>query len=90
MIRRVWNVVLCGMKGLRTLLTCLAIGLGGVLDQFDVVDILNFIRQTFGNSARLGTILIVVAVLFLCLRLVTKGPVSVGRPVVKGGVDEGV
>jgi hypothetical protein len=67
-------------KGFRTLGTCAVTALFGLLDQYDVIDIISFIKNTFTENAKVGTVLVVIAVVFFALRAVTKTAIGAKPP----------
>ena len=64
--------------GLRTVLTCIFLAVVGLADQYELVDVLNTVRSLLGESARLGAILVGIAVVFFVLRMFTRGPLAAG------------
>jgi len=89
LLRRIANGAMRVFRGVRTAMTCFAMVAAGFADQFDYVDIANWVKTTFSENARLGSILIAVGVGFLCLRMVTKGPMAGFRSRDTPNVDEG-
>lgn len=52
-----WRVV----KAARFILSMAAIGLVGLADQFDLVDVLHTVKGLLGESAKAGTVLVIIA-----------------------------
>lgn len=68
---RVWAAV----RGFKTFAAALVVVLSGMLDQYQLIDLLAMIKSLFGESARIGVILVGVAVVFILLRMATNTPV---------------
>lgn len=86
-IHRAYGFLRKAVVGLRTVGACLMLAVAGLADQFDLVDIISWIQSIFGYGAKIGDLLIVLAVGFFTLRKVTKGPMKFTQP--KPGIDEG-
>jgi len=71
---RAYQCAMAAIRGVRTIVIGIVVLLAGFADQFDLVDLLTTLKTLFGESARLGSILVAVAAIFIVLRLVTKGP----------------
>jgi len=71
-----WRSLWAALRGLKTLLACGALGLIGLLDSIDTVDLMATARTVFGDSAKVGFYLMMAAVGFAALRMVTKGPAA--------------
>lgn len=75
------------LVGIRTLGTAALFLLAGFADQYDLIDIIGWVRAAMGDSAKVGSVVIVVAACFFILKLFSRsGPV---RGKGAKGVDEG-
>jgi hypothetical protein len=70
--RSLWHV----LRGLKTLLMCGFFGLLGLADFADQIDIAGMLRTAFGDDAKVGMVIIGMAVLFAWLRFVSNGAVK--------------
>lgn len=83
--KRVCSGAMRVIRGARTAMTCVFMVVAGFADQLDLVNIMDWVRTTFAESAKVGAILVAVGVGFFCLRMVTKGPmVGTAAPVDEG------
>lgn len=73
--RRAWRAFLAFHNGFKTFLTALILVLSGILDQYQLIDLLGTLKALFGDTARIGLILAGVAALFILLRVFTKTPI---------------
>lgn len=71
-----WERLCAVVRGAKTLATCFVVGLIGVLDQFSMIEIMTWAKELFGDNARTGVLLLILAVVFLALRIVTAGPIA--------------
>jgi hypothetical protein len=77
-----WHAV----NGLKTFIACGGVALLGAYDQFGGGDLIEMLKNQFSDNAKVGSILIGVAVLFALLRFMTNSAPG-GAPAASG--DEG-
>lgn len=63
-----WHTV----NGLKTFIACGGVALLGMYDQLGGGDLIDMLKTQFGDNAKVGSILIGVAILFTLLRFVTN------------------
>lgn len=75
---RIWRAIKCAcraaraaLKGFKTLITCGVLGLVGLADLFEGID-LHTIATYFSDAPRVGSVLIGLAALFAVLRMVSN------------------
>lgn len=71
-----WRALWHTLNGIKTLLAAGLFGLLGLADFADQIDLAGMLRTWFGDDARVGLYLIIMAVVFAWLRFVTKGAVK--------------
>ncbi|WP_027521770.1 hypothetical protein [Bradyrhizobium sp. Ec3.3] len=71
---------------LRAMVWLILTGLGALADQYQLVDVQNFVRTTFASSTKLTLIVVAVTVLWLAVTHLTRGQKGFSA---KGNLDEG-
>jgi hypothetical protein len=72
----------------KVLMSLAAVGVGGLLDQFDVVDVINYAKGFFGEGTKTGGIIAGIVVVFFVVKFMTKFVINKGKTNARG-VDEG-
>lgn len=74
-----WQRFKARLGGLKTFAVSLVFMVFGMLDQLDLVSIMGWVKETFTENVRVGSIIIAVVLCFIALRFITKGPHGFSR-----------